>query len=104
MRDGVNSPAPENTHVAGDRPAPEIANLIAGSEKALEKSLRVGEDVAVLAPHRPERARFAHSVLHGTDWLTSGVAMDDPRGRQRVGLYQRNAQCTLTVSGELIFV
>ena len=29
-------------------------------------SLRVGEDIAALAPHRPERAQFTHSVLHST--------------------------------------
>src|SRR5262249_5806260 len=28
--------------------------------------LRVGEDIAALTPHRPERAQFAHSVLHST--------------------------------------
>src|ERR1700752_970271 len=32
--------------------------------------LRVGEDIAALAPHRPERARLTHSVLHSTAWLT----------------------------------
>ena len=32
--------------------------------------LRVGEDIAALTPHRPERAQFAHSVLHSTGWLT----------------------------------
>src|SRR5215207_7719955 len=31
--------------------------------------VRVGEDIAALAPHSPERARLAHSVLHRTDSL-----------------------------------
>src|SRR5258708_14546034 len=33
-------------------------------------NLRVGEDIAALAPHRPERARLTHSVLHSTAWPT----------------------------------
>jgi hypothetical protein len=33
-------------------------------------SRRVGEDVTTLAPHRPERARFTHSVPHARDSLT----------------------------------
>src|ERR1700730_16663701 len=33
--------------------------------------LRVGEGIAALTPHRPERAQFAHSVLRRTGWLTS---------------------------------
>ena len=31
---------------------------------------RVGEDVTTLAPHRPERARFTHSVPHARASLT----------------------------------
>jgi hypothetical protein len=30
---------------------------------------RVGEEVAPLAPHRPERALLTHSVLHARVWF-----------------------------------
>src|SRR5579863_518887 len=50
--------------------------------------LRVSEDLAALAPHRPERARFAHSVLHGTASRTSAVAMDDTCDGQRIARHQ----------------
>jgi hypothetical protein len=32
--------------------------------------LRVGEGIAALTPHRPERAQLTHSVLHSTGWRT----------------------------------
>lgn len=51
-------------------------------------TLRVGGDLAAPTPHRPERARFAHSVLHGPASLASAVAMDDSGCRKRIAIYQ----------------
>jgi hypothetical protein len=36
-----------------------------------KKRCRVGEDVAILTPHRPGRADFPHPVLHERDSLTA---------------------------------
>jgi len=41
-----------------------------------------------LVPHRPERARLTHSVLHSTASRTSAVAMDDTCGGQRIARHQ----------------
>src|SRR5690242_7613510 len=46
-------------------PPPLCARLMRG------RSCRVGEDVAILTPHRPGRADFPHPVLHERDSLAA---------------------------------
>ena len=50
-----------------------MAALTYRDDKILARNLlsyrRVGEEVAPLAPHRPERALLTHSVLHARVWF-----------------------------------
>jgi hypothetical protein len=63
-------PALRPTKVAAIALANKIARMPALPRWHTTAVRRVGEDVTTLAPHRPERARFTHSVPHARASLT----------------------------------
>ncbi len=45
----------------------DASRSLRSGRRSSARNCRVGEDVATLAPHSPERALLAHSVLHARD-------------------------------------